>query len=164
MLAALPQSILVGLDVDEEAIAWCTSHLRGSWEISPALPPVRLESDAFDLVYAVSVFSHFNEEQQDLWLAELHRLLRPGGFLVASTHSPALTFERPDLGEPAHRLLNERGFVFAAGEATFNEASAFHSLSYLQEHWGRYFELVRHTTHGMAGYQDLTVFQKRKVG
>lgn len=163
MLAALPQASFAGVDVDREAIEWCRSHLSGFWEISPALPPIRLASEAFDLVYAVSVFSHFNEEQQDLWLSELNRLLRPGGFLVASTHSPALTFERPDLGEPAHRLLNERGFVFAAGQSTFNEASAFHSTRYLQEHWGQYFELVRHSTHGMAGYQDLTVFRKRNV-
>ena len=43
--------------------------------------------DSFDVVYACSVFSHLPETLHLLWLAEIRRVLRPGGVLVATTLS-----------------------------------------------------------------------------
>jgi Methylase involved in ubiquinone/menaquinone biosynthesis len=160
MMAALPQASFVGVDVDRDAITWCRSHLPGSYHVGPILPPTLLRAGEFDLVYAVSVFTHLDEELQDAWLGELRRLLRPGGFLVVSTHSPVLTFERPDLTSAQHRSLQTRGFLFAGSGGRFNDESAFHSPAYLQAHWSRWFEPLSYTQHGMAGYQDLSVFRK----
>ena len=42
---------------------------------------------SFDLIYSYSVFSHLAEEIHLRWLAEFHRLLRPGGLLVATTRA-----------------------------------------------------------------------------
>lgn len=160
MIAALPEASFVGVDVDRDAIGWCRSHLPGSYHVGPTHPPTLLGADEFDLVYAVSVFTHLNEELQDAWLGELKRLLKPGGFLVVSTHSPVLTFERPDLTSEQHRSLQLNGFLFAGSGSHFNDESAFHSQAYLQEHWSRWFELLKYSMHGMAGYQDLSIFRK----
>jgi ubiquinone/menaquinone biosynthesis C-methylase UbiE len=49
-------------------------------------PPLPLESNSFDVVYAVSVLTHLSVAQQHAWLKELRRMLRPDGSLILTTH------------------------------------------------------------------------------
>jgi SAM-dependent methyltransferase len=161
IIARQPGATVFGIDVDREAVAWCSRHLRGQFMAVPAVPPTSLAAGAFGLIYAVSIFTHLDEKLQDRWLGEIERLLEPGGLFMASTHNPVLTFERPDLSEAQHRTLRETGFLFAAGEASFKEDSAFHAPEYLRAHWLRWFDFVRHEEHGLAGYQDLSVWRRR---
>jgi ubiquinone/menaquinone biosynthesis C-methylase UbiE len=109
-------------------------------------------------VYAASVFTHLPEHRQDTWLHELYRVLRPGGILIASTHSPELTWTRPDLSPEARGALQVKGFVFAPGSGSFNDDSAFHSREYLLAHWGRLFRNVDHRPFGLTNYQDLAAW------
>ncbi len=161
IMASVPSAFLTGIDLDREAINWCSTHLPGRFLVAAALPPTPLPTHTFDLIYAVSVFTHLDEPAQDSWLAEIARLLKPGGLLLASTHNPVLTFERPDLSESHHRVLQATGFLFAAGSGPLNEQSAFHSDEYLRTHWSRWFQLIAYTQHGLAGYQDLGVWRGR---
>ena len=48
-------------------------------------PPTQFEANTFDVIYSFSVFSHLSEPMQLTWLAELHRILKPGGILIATT-------------------------------------------------------------------------------
>jgi SAM-dependent methyltransferase len=57
---------------------WCSFHL-----IDP-LPPT---AGPFDLIYLYSVFSHLPEEMHWALPNEFHRLLAPGGLLIATTWS-----------------------------------------------------------------------------
>jgi SAM-dependent methyltransferase len=150
----------LGVDVDAEAIAWNQDHLKGVYQTIEAEPPTELPSNLFDVVVAVSVFTHLSENSQLRWLREMHRVLRPGGVLIASTHSPGLTFTRPDLTSAQHEELQVRGFLFARGNGSFNEDSAFHSRTYLLDTWGRLMGMLRFENSGMAGYQDLSVWVK----
>jgi SAM-dependent methyltransferase len=107
---------LVGADVDPRLVAWARQHVPGArFELIEPAPPTAFAPREFDLVYAASVFTHFSEAEQGLWLAELARILVPGGLLIASTHSERLADSRPDL--PARELerLARDGFAFAAG-------------------------------------------------
>lgn len=149
-----------GADVDGQAALWCTRHLPGYFRIIDPDPPLPFDAASFDVVYAVSVFTHFDEATQFRWLAELRRVVRNGGFLVASTHAPELTYNRPDLSRADHEQLNARGFVFIRGSGAFNDDSAFHSAAYLAREWPRTgFELVEHRPAGLNGYQDLSLWQ-----
>jgi SAM-dependent methyltransferase len=153
---------LSGVDVDARAIAWLTSVFPAGDFRSIALdPPVPLPGSSFDVVYAVSVFSHFDERAADVWLAEIARLLRPGGLFIASTLSPNLTWTRPDLTEDDHRRLQRDGFLFAPGSGPFNENGAFSSRQRLESRWGRVLAPRSFEEHGLAGYQDLSVWEKR---
>ncbi len=160
-LAALPEvEELWGVDVDRDAIAWCSAHLPGLYRVIPGFPPTGLPAGHFDVVCAVTVFTHLDEKRQLEWLAELHRTLRPGGLLIASTHPPALTYMRPDLSQEQLALLSRRGFLFAPGHGQFNDDGTFHTREYLMETWGRLFGLSRYEDYGLNGYQDLSVWQK----
>ena len=87
-----------GLDVSAAAIAWCRRHVGaahpsfqftrvdvrndrynpGGEQITTAFR-LPLDDAAFDAAYAYSVFSHMELADIEQYLAELHRLLRPGG-------------------------------------------------------------------------------------
>jgi SAM-dependent methyltransferase len=152
---------LVGVDVDVDAIQWCKRHVKGDFRVILPDPPTDLGQASVDVVYAVSVFSHFSEAKQLAWLAELCRVLKVGGLFLASTHSPSLTWTRPDLRPEDHRELAKRGFLFAPAHDRFNEDSTFHSADYLGQTWGAIFEPLEFTEHGLGGYQDLSIWRKR---
>jgi SAM-dependent methyltransferase len=152
---------LTGVDVDARAVGWAAKHLRGDYRVTSTQPPLPFDDESFDVVYAVSVFTHFDEAAQFRWLEELRRILREDGALVVSTHSPALVYNRPDLTTAHHQFLNDNGFVFIAGTIGFNDDSAFHRLDYMRRTWSRDFDLVEHREHGLNGYQDLSLWRRR---
>ncbi len=67
---------LHGCDIDAEGVNWCRSHLSSmTFATTPAMPPLPYSNAAFDVVYCISVFTHLNEDMQNGWLQELHRIL-----------------------------------------------------------------------------------------
>jgi SAM-dependent methyltransferase len=77
---------LVGIDVDERAVAACLESNRWCrFERCETFPPTTLEPASFDLIYAYSVFSHLSEKAHLRWLEEFERLLKPRGILLVTT-------------------------------------------------------------------------------
>src|SRR2546430_3058492 len=71
---------LTGVDIDPDNIQWCKNNLPDAEFVRINLdPPTPFADESFDLVYGISVFSHLSQADQDRWLAELHRLTKPGG-------------------------------------------------------------------------------------
>jgi SAM-dependent methyltransferase len=151
---------LTGVDVDGQQVDWCRSYLHGDYSAIPAAPPTALAGEAFDVVYAGSVFTHLDEAYQNVWLREIHRVLNSGGLLISTTHSPELIWTRPDLTADQRSQLKARGFLFADGNHGFNEKTAFHARDYLLGAWGSLFGLLRYECFGLNRYQDLHVWQK----
>ena len=149
-----------GVDVDEEAIRWNGNHLPGDYLALTETRSLPFPDGSFDVVFSVSVFAHFDEKSQREWLNEIHRVLRPGGLFLASTHSEKLRYSRPDLTFEQHVALNATGFLFASGGGTFKGDSTFHTRRYLEEEWGRLFRIRLHREHGLAGFQDLSVWER----
>jgi ubiquinone/menaquinone biosynthesis C-methylase UbiE len=91
-----PEVEVHGADVDSQAIEWCQKNLQPARFLATlSEPPLPYTDQFFDLIYCVSVFTHLNERSQDLWLAELTRLLSREGALVLTVH-----------GELAARVLD----------------------------------------------------------
>jgi SAM-dependent methyltransferase len=158
-LSAAPEQQLHGVDIDRAAIRWARRHLGPRFVASAAWPPLPFPEAAFDVVCAISVFTHLDEPMQIAWLRELRRILRPGGLLIASTHHEELLSTRPDLTAAERAKLAVEGFLFAPGRGRFNENSSFHSLPYLERTWGRFFTLRLYSKRGLVGYQDLSVWE-----
>src|SRR5581483_8009602 len=82
-----------------KAVDWCRENLSfASFMRNGLAPPLDLDDETFDLAYALSVFTHLTEDLQRAWRDELHRVLRPGGLLLLSTHGRSY-LPRLDPGE-----------------------------------------------------------------
>ena len=74
---------LYGTDVDAAAIAWCRDNIAdASFSMNGENPPLRFEDKSMDLIYACSVFTHLDAQDQFRWLGELQRIMKPDGYLL----------------------------------------------------------------------------------
>lgn len=85
--AARPDLRCRGCDPNPGAIAWAAQHLPGEYFVSPQHPPLAdVAAASLDVAYAISIWSHFAASPALAWLAEMHRIIAPGGALVLTTH------------------------------------------------------------------------------
>ena len=150
-----------GADANEHAVAWCRANLPFARFASNGLaPPLAYADESFDLVYALSVFTHLPEELQLTWMRELERLLRPGGFLLLTTHGERYR----------ERLAAEERAAFDAGRlvvrwpegAGTNLCSAFHPPSYVKERLATRLDVAEFVPEGATGnpHQDLYLLRR----
>jgi SAM-dependent methyltransferase len=152
---------IAGCDLNADAVEWCRANLPfARFDQNGLEPPLLYEKESFDLVYALSVFTHLTAELQLVWRDELRRVLRPGGFLLATTHGRSYL---PRL-EADERKSFERGeLVVRWGDvAGTNLCSAYHPEEYLRGTFADGFTLVRLEPEGARGNptQDLVLLQR----
>lgn len=76
-----------GCDGNPEPIQWCVENLQpGKLSCTEAWPPTPYKDATFDLFIAYSVVTHLVRDVQKAWLAEMRRIIAPGGLFLASTH------------------------------------------------------------------------------
>jgi SAM-dependent methyltransferase len=157
-------------DIDKEAIAWCQDNFPGeagrsrfAFTVNSDLPPLAFAEGSFDLVYAISVFTHLPEDMQLRWLVELKRVTRPGGLLVISTAGAHLIREHLD---PDHlRRLDEKGFYYhpfgsTDGLPDYYQA-AWHTRPYVERAWSEFLDVIEFVPAGISGHQDLVLCRRR---
>lgn len=130
-----------GSDIDPRCIAWNTEHLGPSisFTVNGPTPPLPFESNKFDLVYALSVFTHIDTHWAS-WLLELHRILVPGGILVATIMSEAMC--EAVSGEPWNESRVGMN-VYECGQPwALGGPMVLHSTWWIREHWGLLFDIV----------------------
>lgn len=102
-----------GCDYSRDLVQWCQGNLPHAKVTSnDLLPPLPYESASFDLVYAISVFTHMPAHAQRQWLAEMRRVLRPNGVLLATFHGSAFM----------HLLTEQEAAEFARGAVVVTNA------------------------------------------
>jgi SAM-dependent methyltransferase len=180
-LQALPSLTagIHGCDVNEPAVRWASEHLAPArFKVTAFEPPLPYEADSFDLIFAISVFTHLDEEGQDSWLSELRRITKPGGIALLTVFGElGRAWDWTGMGQGAEygRRLNLAAkatdpFAFvdladpahAPGMADEEQARygmAFHSERYIRERWSRYFEVLGITPGAVGGHQDVVVLQ-----
>jgi SAM-dependent methyltransferase len=85
--AAYPKATWHGCDPNARAIAWASEVLPGiEFFVNDDAPPLPMKDRSLDLVYAISIWSHFAPDLGLAWFEEMRRILRPGGYLVCTTH------------------------------------------------------------------------------
>jgi cyclopropane fatty-acyl-phospholipid synthase-like methyltransferase len=102
-----PQVKWHGSDVDAESIRWCRANIPdASFTANGEMPPLPYEGATLDFLYAISVYTHLDDEHQRPWTSEFHRVLRPGGLLLLTIHSEQV-WKALDISEKIRR----RGIV-----------------------------------------------------
>lgn len=148
-----------GADIDAPSIDWLRGNMSPPLNVvrSSTEPPLGLDYASFDLAWAVSVFTHLTDNSLP-WLVELHRLLKPGGLLIATYmgryNGEVFTNEPWDEDRIGMNVLRRNQGWDDGGPMVLM------SDWWVQAHWGRAFEIVnRAPVHG----QTWVLLRKRDV-
>jgi SAM-dependent methyltransferase len=77
----------IGCDPNGPAIEWAQEHVGGGrFFVSDQRPPLALGDASVDVAFAISIWSHYAESAAREWLDEMHRVIRPGGMMLLTTH------------------------------------------------------------------------------
>ena len=156
---------LVGSDVNPEMVEWCQQNLTGmKFYHNELSPPLDFAADnSFDLMLASSVFTHIPLETQELWLAEMQRILRPGGIFICSVlgqfHASVLLSP-----EEVNKLKTEGNYTLTSddSQATYSTRvggsawDVFQTRAEVIRVFGSYFQIVDY----IPGVQDFLVLRK----
>jgi SAM-dependent methyltransferase len=154
---------LHGCDVNPVAVEWCRAHLPfGRFAVNGLEPPLPYADRSFGLVYAFSVFTHLPEPLQFQWMAEMRRVLKPGGYLMLSLMGERLLAPLA----PAERDAFAAGnvVVTAVGDAGTNGCGAYHPERYVREVLGRAFDVVQFIPEGARGNPPQDLYLLRAQG
>lgn len=160
-VGVLPAGVLHGTDYNAQAIAWVRDHLRHvTAGLNGLAPPLAHPDATFDFVYALSVFTHLTPALEAAWLAELHRIVRPGGLVLVTLQGER--YRRKFTAEE-RAAFDAGGAVVRQGAlAGTNWCATFHPAPYVRRVFGATFDLVRHDPGAMPGVPDQDVVLLRR--
>ncbi|MGI8593987.1 MAG: class I SAM-dependent methyltransferase [Solirubrobacteraceae bacterium] len=156
-----------GSDIDEPSVRWLREHLSPPFEVALTgeEPPLPFESGSFDLIWTTSVFTHLTDHWAG-WLLELHRVLAPGGILIATIMSSAYNDTVTDVPWDEDRV----GMKVLGYGAPWHAGGpmVLHSEWWLRAHWGRAFEILHFQPGGFGSpatgpSQGVAVMRRREV-
>ncbi|HEU0316308.1 MAG TPA: class I SAM-dependent methyltransferase [Solirubrobacteraceae bacterium] len=131
---------LYGCDPNRDLVAWCRANLPFmNAAVTEERPPLPYPDASFDFVYALSIFTHLPSAPAAAWMAELARVIRPGGHLLFTTAGDAY---RDRLSDPERRDYDDgravAQFDTAAGT---NLCIVYHPPAYVRDRMIAGFEL-----------------------
>jgi len=151
-----------GTDYNPALVQWSAENLPfARVRVNEAQPPTSYEPASFDLVYALSVFTHLPRALQLHWMDEFRRILKPGGSLILSLHGE---FYLPRLTEEERSAFLAGQLVMRdAGGAGSNLCNAFHPTSWVRDELARGFDVLSFVPEGALGNprQDLWLLRRR---
>jgi ubiquinone/menaquinone biosynthesis C-methylase UbiE len=156
-------------------LAWNQRHFPPKFKVflNGGTPPLPLPSEYFDLISAVSVFTHMDENETG-WLLELRRLLRIGGIACVTIQDEAfwrmlktlpddnymndvISRFRPDIADREELPLGKTVIQFRGNDPYCYQT--FYTQDWIYREWGRFFEVcdIKPET---EGYQATVVLRR----
>ena len=162
-----PGAHVTGTDLDHEALAWASKNLTGlDFVQGNPEPPLPFPDNSFDLITGGSVFTHLTREMQVAWLAELGRLLAPGGRAVVTTLG-SFAAEMRSLDKGLIERLAANGFDDQTPDRTLDGVApdgyyrgTWQTIDWTRKAWGEQMEVLEVEQAGYENYQDLWVLGK----
>lgn len=168
-------------DIDDSAVNYLKTALPNvDVQTTPFKPRLPYDDNSFDLVYSISIWTHLTEEDQKLWLNEMQRIVRLGGYILPSTSSYKAIEHRKNQGIPSWmdtmpEELTDAGILYKESltlnnpthkvkyfpgiEGSYGQTS--NTKEYIAEHWDQYFEVVSFHENAIGGVQDMNVLRRR---
>lgn len=135
---------IYGSDYNQATIAWCNKNIpQVNFVLNQLHPPLAFQSNFFDFIYSISVFTHLSEDVSHQWIAELFRIAKPGAILVITTNGDS---RKKFMLADELRTYLEKGIVIRdkveEGKKMF---FACHSPQYLKDKLFKDFEVLDHS-------------------
>jgi SAM-dependent methyltransferase len=154
-----------GCDIHAPSIGWLQRNLSPPFTFfrCSEQPPLPQPDGHFDLIYAISVYTHLTDHWAE-WLLEHHRVLAPDGLLIASFLGEGMI--GPLIGERWDENKIGMNTLWAGKPWDAGGPITLHSPWWLRAHWGRAFEVVRivpHTGNEIAEGHGLVLLRRKPV-
>lgn len=155
-------------DVDPEVTRYLQATIPGANPTAIGFnPPAPFPDARFDVIYAVSVWTHFNAEHQAAWLSDMRRMLRQGGLALISTASyvalAARRIEVPHIADFSDEDLRREGMIFRRTPPPPGVTGAYgyaaHDPEWVRRSWSVNFAFVETRIGAIEGRQDLHIFR-----
>lgn len=114
---------VTGIDPSPDAARWCAEKGLGDVQFGNATS-LGLPSQSVDLVIATDVIEHVDEDQ--LALAEIHRVLRPGGTVLFTVPAFPSLWGLQDIVSHHYRRYRMKPFLKLLNDANFCVVAKFH--------------------------------------
>lgn len=161
----LKHARVFGSDYNSNLVSWCNNNLKfGTFKVNKLDPPLPFDSEQFDFIYALSVFTHLQENSQHAWMEELTRVLKPNGYCLITTHGESYLDVLNQ--EDQQRFMNS-GFVVTNKEVSgTNYCNTYNSFDFVKKKLAMNFSIVSFIPEGARGnpHQDLYLLKKCNPG
>jgi SAM-dependent methyltransferase len=151
-----------------QKVAWCRENIPNSrFDLVPLRPPTTLPESAYDLVIGISVLTHLDEPTQLVWLEELQRVTKPGGYLLLTTHGESALARVGDIDIILKTLT--AGTDASTADPALNKTiassdyykSTYHLRTYAQSVFRQFFDFIDIVGGGNASLQDIVILRRR---
>lgn len=87
-LKYFPGANIVGADVSSKSLDIARGRFGQQVSYSLINETIDLPDNTFDAAFAACVFHHIPWEEHEKWLKEIHRVVKPNGFVAVFEHNP----------------------------------------------------------------------------
>ncbi len=158
----LKNTALHGVDHNKRAIHWCRSALPfAQFQRNTINERLDFSDETFDLIYAISVFTHLDADLQIFWRDELSRVLKPGGYLLITVHGKNREHELAT--EDRERLEQDELVVMRKDYSGLNYCSVYHPESYLRNVFAENLEFIDYLPDGAIDVKQDAVLLRKPV-
>lgn len=157
---------LIGLDIDPVNVQWCKDNIGdyGAFDLLHTDRGFDIESASVDMIFGISVMTHLSEANQAFWLAEINRILKPGGLAILTTHGEAYFLRFPRTIQMP--FLEQFGFFDGMPDDAIGKEmneyyrATYQSTAYTRKNWSRDFEILDIIPGTNAFVQDYVILRK----
>jgi SAM-dependent methyltransferase len=159
-----------GIDIDQEAIGWCTENIRGGdFRLQTLQARTEFSADTFDAAIGISIFTHLREDEQLAWLKELSRVVTPTGVVAVSVNCATSLHNASNAIDVAN-VLRAKGFCDTGAELSHRGVTSddtyyrniYHTHDYIRRIWTKDFEVLDILPGFVGNMQDMVFLRPRR--
>jgi SAM-dependent methyltransferase len=159
-----------GCDINHEQIAFLQERVpEVDLRTTPYDPPTDYGDATFDLIYAISIWTHMYPTHQVAWLEEMKRILKPGGILALTVSGHAVLATRGDRpndtmwdhADPSE--LDAQGILHVDYDPS-RMGKRYDVLREKAPNWGRTLQTEEYTRRVFGGILDVVSFMPHRIG
>ncbi|MDP0589484.1 MAG: class I SAM-dependent methyltransferase [Candidatus Endonucleobacter bathymodioli] len=152
---------LLGTDYNENSINWCNENIKNIRFLKNGLePPLLIENEVFDCVYAISIFTHLSEKMHYAWVEEIFRILKPNGILIFTTHGDLCAKKLL----PEYKAFYDSGLLVIKDQVTEGKKHflAYHPPQFIENQLLKDHVVIKHMNNPASYHLEQEVWVAKK--